>query len=239
MNVDAAFPEGMVAEIEKFLADDAKRPAGQDLYDDVFLTGLMFPLQRQKELAWMMRRARERSPVTVMEIGADKAGGLYHWVKCLPSVKNVIACEIRGTPYRFAFERAFPDKNFFWMPHCSRTPDVRQEIVAAFGGIDCLFIDGCKAHFEQDFDHYLPLLNADATVFMHDIQDRAPTIAYQSVSRREGVVATSYINTEDSYDALVREHNGVPPSGAHETWLRYWKGRSCGVGMLRSEGFGK
>lgn len=230
--MDSPFPAGMVDEIEGFLANDSTRPPQQDLYPEVFDTSLFFPLQRQAELIWMMRQARAIKPITIMEIGADKAGGLYHWIKCLPTVENVIACEIRGTPYADAFERAFPYVAFTWMPHCSRTPDRRIEVSNDYGTIDCLFIDGDKLKFADDFHHYAPLLSPDCRVFMHDVQDSEPRQAFERVSSLPGWVGHKYIDTADSAAACARQATGVPPATPHETWLRHWRGRSCGVGML-------
>jgi hypothetical protein len=231
--VDAPFPEGLVEDAASVLEDDAVRPWGLNYYGDVFDSDLFFPLQRQKELAWMMERAREVWPITVMEIGADKGGGLYHWVKCLPTVRNVIACEIRGTPYSSLFEKVFPEHRFMWMPHCSRNPDTRPMIMSLMGSIDCLFIDGDKSAFEQDFDHYLPLLSPNARVFMHDVTDDAPGQAFNRVSARPGWKGEVFIDRSDSIAAMGREKKGLPPMNPHEGWLRHWKGRSCGVGMLR------
>lgn len=231
--LDAPFPEGLVDDVASVLADDAARPRGLNYYADVFNSDLFFPLQRQKELAWMMERARVIQPVTVMEIGADKGGGLYHWIKCLPSVRNVIACEIRGTPYSAEFEKAFPEHFFLWMPHSSRDPDIRVMIKRLVQSINCLFIDGDKGTFEEDFDFYLPLLSPDARVFMHDMQDDSPRRAFDRVSARSGWRGEVFIDRSDADAAVEREKKGLPPDGPHEAWLRHWKGRSCGVGMLR------
>ena len=64
---------------------------------DVYAHPVLFPLQRQAEAAEMVKVARGVSPTVVMEIGADKGGGILAWCM-LPTVRRVIACEIRGTP---------------------------------------------------------------------------------------------------------------------------------------------
>ena len=53
----------------------------------------------------MLAIANKYSPTTIYEIGADKGGGLYHWCMSCPTVKHVIACEIRGLPYKELFEK--------------------------------------------------------------------------------------------------------------------------------------
>lgn len=225
--MDAPFPEGMVQEIEAFLAAD-RAPVGEDVYPAVFRTNFFFPLQRQKELAQMMRWARMKRPQVVMEIGADKGGSLYHWVKCLPTVRIAVACEIRGTPYAAAFERAFPHVKFLWVEGSSYAPEnraaVADALAAASATIDCLFIDGDKLAFERDFDAYKQLMHPCGIAFMHDIQDRDPKEAFERVTAR-GYHSKTCVDVSD-YDPLTA------PSCPHDQWLHHWKGRSCGVGAV-------
>lgn len=232
--MDEPFPSGMVECIEQFLADDGKRPSGLDVYDDVFSSPLFFPLQRQRELATMMRIARSKSPKTVFEIGADKGGGIYHWVKCLPTVEQVIACEIRGTPYASAFDDAFPTVDFLWLDKSSYAAETVSRVDSWLRGdlIDVLFIDGDKSHFLHDFYTYLPFMSPDGIVFMHDIQDEAPFAAFLD-SRTHPRVAKweMIVDVQDSAEAVAREQAGIPPTSAHESWLRHWCGASCGVGV--------
>ena len=292
--MDAPFPAELIPCIEAFLADDAKRPPGLDLYEDCFTSSLFFPLQRREELRWMIRKAREINqtvcptckgegtiqqdhdycsetigcphcmgelkvggPVTVMEIGADKGAGVYHWAKCLPTVRNVIACEIRGLPYCKQFDKAFPDVRFLWWACCSRTGDRLQGIsdpaqdtkrwltsVAIdeleghsidFQPIDVLFIDGDKLAFGKDFDAYLPLMNPNGLVFFHDINEREPLAAYRRVCAR-GYHHEEKIDVTDTTEAVRREAQGLPSANPHEGWLRHWRGRSAGVGLIYLEG---
>lgn len=242
------YPQNMLADIEAYLAEDEKRTVGQDAYPEIFSTRAFFPLQRQRELAAMMRVARSINPVVMMEIGADKGGGLYHWCKCLPTVKHVVACEIRGTPYADLFEQAFdPDGEgfpdgieFLWLPRDSQLSLslVKPWLARRYGGmndpflkIDCLFIDGDKTAFEQDFDAYLPLMNPKGIMFMHDVQDREPKTAFEKVVNR-GYRHDIILDQTESWEAMARERAGVPPASAHEAWLRHWKGKSCGVGVI-------
>lgn len=223
----------MLQDIKWVLHVGEQRPYGLDVYDEVFDSPTFFPLQRKKELAWMMQQARKLKPRTVMEIGTDKGGGLFHWIKSLPTVTNVIACEIRGTPYSSLFEQSFPETKFLWMPHCSRTPDLRRTIRKSFGGIDCLFIDGEKARFEDDFDHYLPLMMPGGLVFMHDVTDPSPGEAFRRVKEKTRFECATYVNTEDSQRAVREFKEGTPDDTIYEGWLRHWNGRSCGVGLIK------
>jgi predicted O-methyltransferase YrrM len=238
--MDAPFPEGMIQEIETFLSHDGSRLPGRVLYNDVFDTSMFFPLQRQRELREMMSIAADLSPVTVMEIGSDKGGSLYHWCKCHPTVKNVIACEIRGTPYSSLFERAFPRIQFLWLAESSYEKPAVEKVRRFLGDteIDCLFIDGDKLRFLDDFRAYLPFMARPGTVFMHDINDREPRAAFLQVSAMAGAgelkaSVTEFIDITDSEAAMKREAKGIPPASAHESWLRHWKGRSCGVGVIQ------
>lgn len=231
---DAPFPAGMVETIQRFLENDHQRTPGLDLYPEVFETDLFFPLQRQAELEAMVQLARKVQPTTVMDVGSDKGSGVYHWAKCLPSVKNVIACEIRGTPYRNAFEKAFPKIDFLWLEASSHDQSTVDKVKEWLCGkpIDVLFLDGDKANFFKDFHCYLPFMSGDGIVFMHDIQDSPePSNAFRRI-------AAEYPNTEriiikdDWIRSQEREARGIPPDGPHEAWLRFWKGRSAGVGVI-------
>ena len=239
--MDADYPKGMTQEIEQFFLSEESRPAGLDSYDDVFSSHYFFPLQRRRELEKMMQIARSIAPKTVMEIGCDKSGGLYHWCKCLPSVQHVIACEIRGTPYANAFEKAFPKIEFLWLPQSSMGDAIGSvdNWLAMRGSrvrIDCLFIDGDKSAFLKDFNAYLPMMNPQGIVFMHDVQDRPPMAAFETVKRRGLHDCSVILDVSESEEAVERERSGIPSTCEHENWLRIWKGRSCGVGVIKLEG---
>jgi predicted O-methyltransferase YrrM len=230
---DAPLPAGLCDCCEEFFQTENQRAIGRDVYEDIFASSLLFPLQRQREMAFMMQKARSFSPKVVFEIGADKAGGLYHWCKSLPTVQRVIACEIRGTPYSSLFERAFPHLDFLWLPESSYDLATVQKVAHWLGDdtIDCLFIDGDKSAFDRDFHVYVPMMNASGVVFMHDIRDRAPRRGYDAVIKL-GYIHEEHIDISDSEAAVSREQQGVPCSSPHEQWLRHWQGRSAGVGVI-------
>lgn len=237
--MDAPFPIGLMDEIDRILNRDSELPTGLDLYPHIFESGLMFPLQRQAELVKMIKLARTVEPQTVMEIGSDKAGGLYHWCKCLPTVTSVIASEIRGTPYADSFEIAFPDIEFQWIQGSSYDKKNVDKVASYLGKgsygagafIDILFIDGDKSAFDVDFYAYLNLMNPKGIVFMHDITDDAPGRAFRSVVSK-GYRHLEIIDKSDTYNSLERDRQGIPPANPHEGWLRHWKGQSCGVGVI-------
>lgn len=232
--MDADFPAEMMPEIEAFLAEDYKRPRGRDIYDEVFETGLFFPLQRKRELIKMIDLAREVDPPrTVMEIGADKGGGFYHWCKCFTTVHRAICNEIRGTPYAAAFEAAFEEIEFCWAPGSSRDPANIAKIRDFLDGtaIDVLFIDGDKDGMLKDFDTYLPMMKKGGLVLLHDVRDPGPAKAFAALSKR--YKTRHILDISEVEEALERAARGVPAANAHEGWLRYWQGASCSVGVIR------
>lgn len=238
--MDDPFPAGMMLEWSTFMETYKSLKPGLDWYPEIFATQLLFPLQRPKELAAMIRLVRKRNPRTIMEIGADKGGGFYHWVKCLPSAWAFIGCEVRGTPYSSLFENGFPDKHFFFIPASSYEPSTVQAVNRFLkndypegvpGYIDVLFLDGDKAEFVLDFDSYRPLMNPNGVVLFHDVCDPAPGESFRKVIDR-GYKHEVLIDRSDSEEALWREKQGIPSTGPHEAWLRHWRGRSCGVGVV-------
>lgn len=183
--MDAPLPEGLTKAWEEFLASESSRTPGMDLYPEVFEHPLLFPLQRMGEAAAMIQIAREYSPKVVMDVGSDKGGGLYHWIKCLPSVQRVIACEVRGTPYNVALQRAFPSIDFLWLPFSSYKASTVDEVKWFLDDppatIDVLFLDGDKARFDQDFWLYARFMTPRSVVFFHDVADPSPRQAFESV----------------------------------------------------------
>lgn len=171
-------------------------------------------------------------PVTVMEVGADKGGGLYHWCQCLPTVRNIIGCEVRGLPYAGEFGAAFPDLNFSWHPTGSLNAVASVADTLAGNAIDVLFIDGDKLGMWQDFQAYLPLLRRPGgVVFMHDVSDDHPAQAFKAVVRA-GFRTDLIINRSEGLEAGVRADAGEAPLNNHDGWLMHWRGRSCGVGVV-------
>jgi hypothetical protein len=101
-----------------------------------------------------------------------------------------------------------------------------------------LFIDGDKLGFLADFETGKLLVREGGIIFMHDIQDDfpgGPRSAFEEV-KRQGYRTAEIIDVEDSREALKREQAGIPSSCPHESWLRHWAGRSCGVGVIYLDG---
>lgn len=230
--MDAPLPVGLVPAWEKYLSGESRRKRGMKLYPEVFEDDILFPLQRQRETEKMISLAASRRPRVAYEIGSDKGGGVYHWVKCIPSVKRMIACEIRGVPYMHAFNAAFPDVDFLWLAESSYANGTVDYVRKWLGEdkIDILFIDGDKSAFDRDFEMHLPLMAKDGIVMMHDVVDPPMKNVFESVGSR---FRTEHIrDVSEAYDAIQREIRGDPPGTAHEGWLRYWKERSCSVGVI-------
>jgi hypothetical protein len=237
--MDGPLPSNLVEMWNKFLLVPADRSFLGVTSDHLFKTDL-FPLQRKRELALMLQLAKRINPKTVMEIGADKGGTLYHWCEYLEP-KTVIACEIRGTPYWNTFEDRFPDIDFLWLscssfgdcsPGKSTSEYVRQWLEDGDKSkIDVLFIDGDKSFFLADFNAYKNLMAPTGIVFMHDITDAIPGSAYRAIQRGEvGDYRTlDLINTSESVEMRLF---GREPKCGHDGWLRHWAGRSCGIGCV-------
>jgi len=231
------FPVGMCEEIERVLEECKSLPDGLSVYQPVINSPLMFPLQRPAEMVRMFAAAGVRSavrPKVVMEIGADKSGGLYHWCRSVGKVELVIGCEIRGTPYSRLFERAFPNIQFVWGRDSRQREfvDMVRVVSDNYGGIDCLFIDGDKSKFLEDFNTYRPMVRSGGVIFLHDITDFPGPKEAWNVLRREYKDSYTIIDgSTDVLPALERQSKGIDCKTAHESWLRHWYGRSCGVGV--------
>lgn len=227
------WPADYLPSVEKFLAEDYLRPSGGDCSLDAINSQWLFPLQRRYELEAMIRIAKRYKPSVVMEIGADKGAGVYQWCKCVTTIKRFIGVEICGTPYAALMEKAFPHIEFLWINESSYDSKIVNQVKEWLKGdpIDTLFIDGDKSAFHQDFDCYLPLMGKDSVVFMHDINDRPPRTSYDLVCAR-GYEHGEIIDIRDTHEAIQRQKQGYPPSSPHEGWLRYWEGKSAGVGVI-------
>jgi len=235
--MDTKFPDGMMDDIRNFFKYvHPKLTPGQDIYHEVFDRPLFFPLQRKEELRRMIQIARKIKPKVIMEIGADKGGGLYHWFQSIPTTQLVIPCEVRGVPYSGEFRKAFPKILHVPIEHSSYSQDAVTITKNVLGGtrIDVLFIDGNKLEMVRDFDTYLPMMNTPSIVFMHDVTDNEPQASFETI-RNRGYRTEVIWNTLESFEALQRERKGIPPKNAHEAWLRHWKGKSCGVGVIYIE----
>ena len=235
--MDAPFPKEMLPSIESFLnLVHPGLPDGLDCYPEVFHSELFYPLQRMREFAKMVRVIRLEGPRCVMEIGADKGGGFYQLLKALPGVTHAIANEIRGLPWAPLFERTFPRVRFLWLEGDSRSPAsldrARQWLLDEKVGIGALFIDGDKSAMEEDFDAYLPMTDGlQSVALLHDVTDPAPGAAFGRLKAR-GFQTSLIHDASEADEALAREAAGVPVTSPYEGWLRHWKGRSCGVGVV-------
>lgn len=228
--MDAPLPEGLVPAWEEFLS------APRTL-DDLFDHPVLFPLQRRREMERMHEVVRTGCQArVVVELGADKGGSVWAWLKALPTIERFIACEIRGTPYAPLFAAAFPHVQFLWVPESSYALPTVQAVREWLAGdrIDVLFIDGDKLSFVDDFDSYSPMVRRPGLVLMHDVSDREPRRAFETV-RARGFRTEEIVDRSESAEAVTRQGLGIPSQSRHEDWLRIWQGRSATVGVIRME----
>lgn len=224
---------GSIAEWEKFIAND-RSPTGLDIYPDIFHNGILFPLQRMRETEMMIAMARTINPKRVMEIGSDKGGSFYHWVKAF-SPEKAIAIEIRGIPFEESFPRAFPDTQFFFAADSSYDPEIVRAVSRFIGPgfLDCIFIDGDKGGFMKDVQSYLPMVRRGGLIFLHDVTEVESAREAMRFCEREYRMRTEVFVDTSEYDEIHRrELSGIPPADAYEGWFRYWKRSSCGVGVI-------
>lgn len=197
--------------------------------------GGVFPLQRRRESDAMLNLCEgllfPEAGHVIMEIGADKGGGLISWLSLSPDI--LIANEVRGCPYMDILGPAYPEVRFLFTDGSSYAPETVEDVAEYLAGrpIDILFIDGNKATFLRDFNCYRPFMRPGGIVFMHDITDKHPGLAFAEVDL--SYVTARIIDTTESAEAMIRERDGIEPASPHEAWLRTWQGRSCGVGVIR------
>jgi len=229
------WPESYLRDLEEFFRTEDTRPPGLDIYEDVFQTHLFFPLQRKRELEKAVKYVRSQmEPNVVMEIGADKGAGFYHWCKCFLAVEKAIALEVRGCPYANLFEEHFGGSIDFLWCEASSTAKKTIESVKTFLGsdtIDVLFIDGDKNKTREDFEAYAPMMTKGGVVMIHDIKDDPPGVTFDALVGQ--YPSERIIDMSENDEAVERAASGIPADTSYEDWLRYWAGRSCGVGILR------
>ena len=190
-----------------------------------------FPLQRRRENETMIRIANKKTPRVIMEIGADKGGGIWQWFMETPA-KTIIANEVRGCPYSDLLAARSPNMEFLFSEASSYAPETVREIATFLAGrtIDVLFLDGNKARFDVDFDCYRPLMTPGGIVFMHDIREGPPGRVFAKLA--ETHITARIIDTTESAEARCRAAAGIEADGYYEGWLREWAGQSAGVGVI-------
>lgn len=233
--MDAPIPKEVSGEWERYFETDGQRQPGLDVYGDIFENGYLFPLQRQREMALMMQAARAIEPRVVLEIGSDKGGGFYHWIKGQPSVKRAFAIEVRGVPWGDNFRKAFPEIEFHFYAASSYAQATVDEVRRDLGSdaFDCIFIDGDKARIGSDFDIYSGMVRRGGLIFIHDILDNhvEPSRFFRLAERTSRT--QRLIDTSEGVEAHERQAKGDPVTSAYEGWLRHWAGTSCGVGVIQ------
>lgn len=233
--MNGPWPSGMMEEIESILSRHHEWPDGLDSYDAVFDSGRFFPLQRRRELEAMMRVCRSIKPRTVMIIGADKGGDVFHFVKCLTTVQKVIACEIRGTPYAPLFSYYFPKVDFLFLPCGSNERQCLSEVEKMSEPIDILFIDGDKSAFKQDFEAYRKFMAPGGIVLMHDIclspANGGCRVAFEQISR--DYRTDKIIDMSEHDEDREKQQRGEPVKNSYGEWIRRWSSvQTAGCGVI-------
>lgn len=203
--------------------------------DEVFTTSL-FPLQRQAEMRQMRRLICERIPLTrsIIDVGSDKGGGVYHWCEWFPSLEKMIVIEPRGTPYAPLFEKAFPSVRFLWITASSHSAATQRTVKEFLGDdkLDIAFIDGDKTATRRDFDTYAPMMRQGGCVLIHDINLRGhPQDTFRELS------ATHEHHAIIDLSELPPDYKSIAPTTAprfpaYDQWLKHWGDTSAGVGVL-------
>lgn len=230
-------PQSTIQAFSDFFLTESTRPRGLGIYPEIF-DSPCFPLQRSNELREMIRRVRTREPRIICELGSSRGGGLYHWCKCLLSVRRIIACDVGGIPYASQFEKAFPDIDFLWLPVSSHSTEALEKVEKwlANSYIDVLFLDGDKFNRAKDFDCYRPHMHDSSLLLIHDIHSTSGVSQkFFSEMQRKGYSTETILDTKESEEATKRQKEGLPPKNGYEGWLRHWKGQSAGVGVVRIE----
>jgi predicted O-methyltransferase YrrM len=228
-------------EWEQFMKLEYNRPEGLPVYEDIFKNGWLFPLQRINETRTMIQIAQTLRPQHVMEIGSDKGGGFYHWVKgLLPGLKTAVAIEYSGIPFDAAFQKAFSTVDFKFVHGSSYAPDTVAQVEAFMTGrrFDCVFIDGDKSQTRADFNAYVGLVRPGGLVFIHDVEEsvyngRVPNPSAVFYELRKYYSVMAILDGREGMGAEGRQLEGVPVDSGYENWLRIWKWNSCGVGVVR------
>ena len=243
---DAPFPPQFYDEWVAFF-ENCKEPNHLTCYSDLFKTDL-FPLQRKEELGAVIRLINRNSdynhcvPRALMEIGADKCGTLFHWLKAFPSINCAVVCEVRGTPYADLFEKNFPHVKFLWLSESSRSRECLNKVEKFLDDqklfLDFLFIDGDKSYFGEDFDRYSPLIAQHGIALFHDVFDDDQPMQADFLARASKYTKTQVIIDTSECDQRKRlrlesaaKHESVENT-PHTQWLDIWSHTSCGFGCI-------
>jgi predicted O-methyltransferase YrrM len=229
---------------QQLVDTDAAYESGQDVYQHIFADHILFPLQRRRECEKMTARVREifaeqdREPKVFVEIGSDKGGSVYHWLKAFPSVNRAVALEMRGVPWQNWASATFPAvdiRGVYGSSFDAMNVHRVQNICLEQEPIDILFIDGHKGEFRRDFDCYLPLMRPGGVIVMHDILVQAPGRAFRSM-QRDGFKTEEIIDTTERLADVPAAWDCGSGSKAnlagYAWWLSHWETTSCGVGLI-------
>jgi predicted O-methyltransferase YrrM len=204
---------------------------GPQTVDALFASNL-HPLQRRREMEWMLSLAKQRTSCkTVLDIGSDKGGSTWVFARALEPLR-VATVEIRGVPWLERMELMFPCVDFLGIADSSYDVDTVDAVRRWLDGklIDVAFLDGDKCFLDKDFEAYYPFMARPSVVLFHDITDKAPLECYERVLEKYMLPHVECVNRTEALTA-----KGSPTYNGYEAWLRHWNGQSCGVGAVLLE----
>ncbi len=174
--------------------------------------------QLRWELEQLVELYKSCQPRTVVEIGVQSGGTLYHWLTHAPDNAIVVGVDLIGhrpkdqSSYLPLWESWCREGVVFrFIQDDSHREDTMERVRNYVGGIDWLFIDGDHTYEGAlaDFEMYGPLVNAGGVIAFHDLMTPTnPVQQHIQVGRlwRE-IQACGYITQE------FRASTGAPWGG--------------------------
>jgi len=143
---------------------------------------VLAPRQVPEELASLLKEVRSLRPCTVLEIGTDRGGTLFLWMRLADPHATVVSIDLPGGkfgggygPLRERLYRRFPANGqiLHLLRLDSHQVSTLEHAKQLFGGgqIDFLFIDGDHTYegIQQDWEMYSPLVRAGGMIVFHDV----------------------------------------------------------------------
>jgi len=141
-------------------------------------------LQHEKELAWLLEKARVIKPTRIIEIGSLYGGTLWHWMQLVGKGGQVVVIDQLVSPQasEYALQRECHEKTWKqWAEkfgvelHIVETGSTYAETIGKVHGLmpeaDLLFIDGDHdyEYVRSDFINYGPRVRQGGIIAFHDI----------------------------------------------------------------------
>lgn len=130
------------------------------------------PAQHRPEIFGLLSLLCERNVKTMLEIGTNRGGTLYLYMKSLPKDAKVMTMDIKIQNRNLLESFKSGDQKLWILEGNSTHPDTIQKVKEYFpDGLDYLFIDGDHSYegVKQDFINYSPLVKKGGLIGFHDI----------------------------------------------------------------------